>query len=400
MNEYDYISPSEQLSAFLDGELEPAESSRLFMDLAQDPDLQTEMQDMVNLRTGMQQLQSAPPQKAKDNIIATAGLGAAGGAAAGFLSRGLWQGLLTGKPLAMLLTGLVTAFTTLFVIDYNEKNQPEAPLAQDFPPPPAAQSSFVAPAEPQQIKVVYVDRNVYVRPEEKISLKSDISDNMAENIEDNKDVQKGSLLLIPAGMFSKSSENNLSQNDELLNFENYSGYKTLASTLKGQDFWKDLAVQFRMQGQAARSFPETQLSSLSNPTLNNVAFALFYDIDSRNSIGLEIGQENFLQIYEGIEYGSAVSYEQNYIGFWIGASYKHVFDNIEPLFNLQPLAQVTLGGNIQGPVMKAMLGMQYNFENKIYIFGGLDGGTLLYKYQNEMFTSSKLGFSYGMSVKF
>lgn len=395
MNDFEYISSSEQLSAFLDGELDSAEAGKLFMELAKDPDLQLEMQDMINLRTNLQQLQTAPPQVVKDNIVAGLGIGVAGGAAAGMMGRGLWQSVVASKPFAMLVAGLVAAATTLFVVDYNKQSEPKAPIVNYIPPP--SYDYTLQDQTPQIIeKLVFVSQPV-IRSIEKI-----VYVNSTQASDDYQDVTEEYFTLNSSNL-SPFDAGNINPDRTRLNISTTlinQNQETLVSKMAGPDFWKDLALQFRMQGQAAQSYPNPNIYSLSNPTLNNVGFALFYNIDKNNAIGIELGQENFLQVYDGKEFGSKVKYEQNYIGFWLGATYKYTFEPIGFLLNTQPIIQGTIGGTNIGPIAKMMLGLQYNFEDKIFVFGGIDGGTLLYMYQKVPFTSSKIGFSYGIAVRF
>ncbi len=410
MNEYEFLSPSEQLSAFLDGELEPAEANKLFTELAHNTDLQSEMQDMIGLRTGMMQLQAAPPQKVKDNLIASLGLGAIGGTAVGALSKGIWQSIIVGKPIAMLLTGLLAAVTTLFVVDYNRQNMLHAPLLEDNPAPYAA--SFLEqspnaqePTANQQIKVVYTNKPPIIRSIEKpIYIYATVPqvDRERTDYASDYDGNANSIIIPNEILLSLPGKHSYQLRENNIYFENYSKPEidNLIAEFSKPEFWQDISLQFRMHSQAARSYPNPNVYSLANPTLNNVGFALLYLIDSDNSIGIELGQENFLQVYNGKEFGLAVTYEQNYLGFWIGATYRNTLKPIGFLLNTQPLMQITLGGTNQGPLAKALLGLQYNFQDKIFVFGGLDAGTMLYKYQSKFFTSNKIGFSYGVAVRF
>ena len=50
MSEHEFLSASEQLTSFLDGELDSTETSSLFYELAQNPELQEEMKDLILIR--------------------------------------------------------------------------------------------------------------------------------------------------------------------------------------------------------------------------------------------------------------------------------------------------------------------------------------------------------------
>ena len=61
------------------------------------------------------------------------------------------------------------------------------------------------------------------------------------------------------------------------------------------DFLENFSLQLR--GFTAKSFTDVDVKSNATPLLNDFGVAMFYDLGKHTAIGVEIGQENFLQKY-------------------------------------------------------------------------------------------------------
>ena len=80
------LTPDEALYAFMDGELELPDEQRLFDALAGNPELRTEMKDILSIRGAVHRDQLFPSPAVETGILAAAGLAplaSAGGIGAG-----------------------------------------------------------------------------------------------------------------------------------------------------------------------------------------------------------------------------------------------------------------------------------------------------------------------------
>jgi hypothetical protein len=155
-----------------------------------------------------------------------------------------------------------------------------------------------------------------------------------------------------------------------------------------------------LRGFSARSIPDFGVPPLNQPSLNNMSIGLGYELDENHSVGIEIGQENFQQKYDGANGAEKYHIDQNYLAFWGGAYYQYTFEKSDDLAGIQPFARVFLGATQVGPVQKNMVGIQYRYKNHFSLYGGLETTVLLYRFQNNYFSSQKFGLTYGLNVHF
>ena len=133
--------------------------------------------------------------------------------------------------------------------------------------------------------------------------------------------------------------------------------------------------------------------------MENVNLALLYQLSSQHSVGVEIGSESFPMSFEGMRNGQLIRYEQQPVSTWAGITYRHAF---APIGNsaFTPFAQGLLGGSQFGPLGRVAGGIQYSPSGPLTFILGIEGSAMAYSFQNTWFTSSKLGLTYGMAVKF
>jgi hypothetical protein len=154
-----------------------------------------------------------------------------------------------------------------------------------------------------------------------------------------------------------------------------------------------------LRGFASRSSPEFDLDPLTDPPLNNVAIGMLYNLTDHHALGIEFGQEHFMQWYEGEVNGEHVSVEQNYLALWGGVVYQYRFGSIEELGGLEPVVRGMAGGMRTGPLGRLTLGSQIDW-GRVTLMAGAEGVLALYPYQGRWFASRTLGATYGFSIQF
>jgi hypothetical protein len=103
--------------------------------------------------------------------------------------------------------------------------------------------------------------------------------------------------------------------------------------------------------------------------------------------------------FEGMRSGQLIRYEQQPISTWAGITYRHSF---APIGNsaFTPFAQGLLGGSQFGPLGRLTGGLLYSPSGPLSFMLGVEGTSMAYTFQDQWFTSSKLGLTYGMAIRF
>lgn len=131
---------------------------------------------------------------------------------------------------------------------------------------------------------------------------------------------------------------------------------------------------------------------------NNTSASLLYSFDNHFSAGIDVREENFYQVYTGIDSNYIYQYQQqpNFTSFGLLLRYK--FGNL--FWNINPFAQMYGGINQAGFINRIMAGFELEPYEYISFLFGLEYSNLSYHHNNLQFNSTKYGFNYGVSVKF
>jgi hypothetical protein len=194
--------------------------------------------------------------------------------------------------------------------------------------------------------------------------------------------------------------NNLSNNG-MNNFSN----NRLANQNIYSDFIKEVAsilpkdYSFQIRSISAKSLDEVNIPS-SGSLFNNLSLAFSYNIDEHNTIGIEVGQEQFSQRFSRIIDGQSFQYTQNPSLFWYGAKYTLNLPELAIFNSIVPYAQIFGGGTISGPLAKAQIGFNYNINSFISLNLAAEAGKLFYNVQNTYYSSDRIGFTYGINIHY
>lgn len=122
--------------------------------------------------------------------------------------------------------------------------------------------------------------------------------------------------------------------------------------------------------------------------------------DEHNYVGIEIGQEVFGQEFDGRSGDSAVHYQQNPVLMWGAAAYRAVTSPLSFLGGIAPFAQADMGATRVGPLARVLAGLSYSIGDRIDLMLGAEGAFLWYQYQTTWFRTTKVGVTYGVSLRF
>lgn len=158
-----------------------------------------------------------------------------------------------------------------------------------------------------------------------------------------------------------------------------------------------------------RKLPDNSSSNISQSTINQLnsklpqsfldaySIALNYNLSRTHSLGIEIGNEYFEQVFTDKD-GSTYNQKPKFL--WLAAAYNvnlHEFSISEIAY---PYGKVLVGWTPVGPLLRPQFGIIVQPVSNLSIIGGYEAGVLLYNVDGTIFNSSKHGFTYGIRYKF
>lgn len=393
MENNEFISASEKLNAFIDGELDAAESGTLFYEMASNPELQDEMKELLLIKNSFKNKMVTPPPALKNKVFAGLGMANsknnAGKVAAGIL----FLSFLKRHYLSIVL-GLALVFVGYFAFSPDDENQITNKNAI-----PISNSYDSTPSE------------------------SDIS-NTSSNSEQNIAVSN----VIPAKTTKKSAAKQSTKNAEAIteqiqniavaNDESSDVYKINSSnfannglqfTTKRQKYdlmnWiysekvanilGNFSIQFRVAD--GTSYPSPNIPT-NTGIINDFAVSVLYSFNKNSSIGVEFGRENFLMEFEGYEGDLLYRYPQSFNALNWGAFYQYQFNQFSIAESLIPYSRIFVGGTNVGPLARLSLGANYLLTENVSINASADYGILVYSHLGNYFNTQKLSWSIGLSL--
>lgn len=410
MLESSNLSASELLTAFIDGEIDSSDTQMLFYQLANDPDLQAEMQELMAMRNAFSntQTQTPPPDLQSKILNSTVYKNSITGKAAylsAFLSNNYFR-----IPASVAMIILIGVFSFWLVND--NKNSEAEFLKSDF-------SEIVNNddfdnsndfnnitndnTDKTNLKSNNIQDNNRINSEygysefdtNQNSKSNKSSDNLNKEIQDNNDI----TFNIRDINLARASFDNVFPPEKSVNRKDYINFYNLG---KGINKFLD-NVSFSFKKQSLISNPNPKIESYENPLLNDFSLNLNYHINDNNLLGVEIGREYFPMLFKGTEISGnrelEFEYPLAYNATWIGLSYTYYFSDASYSGSFSPYTGITLGGTSVGPLAKVSLGANYFINENIGIFAGLKYGSLFYSHQNNIFITSKYGIDYGLIIK-
>ncbi len=167
-----------------------------------------------------------------------------------------------------------------------------------------------------------------------------------------------------------------------------------------QESWLQ-RVQIHARRIVSTSLPATEFPSNPSSFLRNTALAATFKLSERHSVGVECSEETFYQRFQERlgEGESPVTIQQNPSLFWAGISYRYLLLE-NPTHGFNPFLQGLVGGTQLGATGRVMLGLNYSPDAKTEFTLGLETSALVFLHQGVLYASPKLGFSYGVSLRF
>lgn len=411
---YEQLTSSEKLCALLDGELSAGDSGLLFFELAQNPELQDEFRDHLSMRKMFHSAQIVPPEGLKARILAGAGLGGALTYGASKIASSqiasISSVLTRSKGFLMVFSAVIGGIlTSLFMQSNNSDNLISRNGFSEFP-------IFSRSAEIPDYSLAFLNNDDNkLNTKKLVPIVTSKNDNVilepkqaliiAEQSDKNEDFVKPQYIVSAIETQTNHFESytddefNVSLSPTSNSLDSFKPFPSVRSNITYENVKLD-EISFQMRGFAMRSIPDLNIPPLDSPTLNNMALSLFYKFNQNLSAGIEIGQENFLQKYSGVDENNIlIDYEQNYIGFWAGMALQYDFKEVEHPSYIYPITRIFIGGTKVGPLVRGMFALQYDYQNNFSFFTGLESSGLFYRFDGDIYVTQKLGVTFGASIK-
>ena len=402
----DYI---EQIQEYLDGTLSPEAEQELFTALSSSEELRTELKQAIEMDKGLSKRVSAfvPTSASTMSIFTQLGIGTAAGAAATAAAMGFRETImafLTTHSAAIISTIVGIALTAgSFLAFYNPPDESTAVAgkqnqeqlqnnlnnANNKVPIVIAKSTGNRQVHIDTV-IRYVTRNVYITRQKDEIVSNDETNQ--EEINPESTIEQGlleqsepvSALMLSSNNTNYGSTTELTQRPyQPMAIKTSDGRKGIAFEVKGNGYW---------------TIPQPDVPLYDAPAFANMQLSALYSFSEKFKAGVDFRQESFYQNFTGTnEIGEEFEYKQypNYYTVSLMGRYSFWSNNLVGTF-----AQATLGGTATGAVGRLMLGIELSPNANLSFLLGLEGSMLLYKHQNNLFTSPKIGLSYGVAFNF
>lgn len=404
----DFETMSEQLTAYLDGELPSEMHEILFEELARSPELREEMNEHLLIRAAVQKDNALPSSRVLDNLLATVETGgtpplpptgtigssqlirsitgrfsAVRSYVGGFVS--LLIGLMAPavinesvistmtsdfsakNPVQHNLTALTTASSGSGVVSGERIARPTVKSHDG-----SISSIHTSPvdAEPNEVLATYVPEQTTDETTSAL-----VSENVGE--------------VNPLAM---SYSTNINTNHHTPNQQVGVPTQSLFSFLPEIPHDR---IAVRMRGLA---YNTSNTNSSGGQWFDNLGIGIFYNLGEGHFIGVDINNERPQLSYNGIVNNRQLTYQQNPSYLSLGLTYRY---NAEQLHvgDFHPFAELSGGLALPNmPVGRTSAGINYVPTSEVRFSLGVEYNTLQYQFLGENYTSSKWGINYGVMI--
>ena len=413
----------EQIHQLLDGELDSIHESALYAELAVNDDLREEMRDQVTLKNAVNNDRMAlvPPAALTNSVFSGLGFAAPlAGASAGAVSSGMFMQWFSRLGIPIL--GAIAAAGITFGITSDSKPTSTVPASAQSQPVDAEQVTFeaivgetpaITSASPRNIKRPTdpnYEATLAFYKQETVRLTSQLAASQARINE----LEAQRLLAISEPQVVQSNEANMVARQnmfqtpfahpiQLTNSYNITRQQDLQRVSTGVGPLNYYQAKYPAWNAQLRGFSLTSAVQTDvNPErswYSDLGVSVLYQVDEHNALGGELGNESYPMVFEGDHNGQIVRYDQNPSTMWAGVTYRYTGNKFSNL-PIAPYGQALLGGSTYGPIGRMSAGLQYTPLGPLTFILGLEGSALIYRHQDNFHVSPKLGFTYGMAVRF
>lgn len=382
---------SQWLSAYLDGELDPALEEPLFAALATHGELRQELSELLALRRAVRNdlVALVPPMSTSAAVFQSLGIGV-GATVATSLLRKVWL------PLASAIVGGALTWLGMTMLT--------PPPAAPAPQVPLQVSMPVAPPETTFVeRVVYRTQVVQPRSDMPIVAASEMSSAPAARVttpEPNQSApsprQTALLAELPEMRFTPSPlvirriDHSLTPPPDVA---------TIEDPQLPQLPEPELYPQFRLlvRGLGTTSLVTVPQQPDRNSLLSTSAIGLQYTLSENHAIGIEVGREPFAMQFYGYTEDTRLRYEAYPALLWGVATYQY---RRQVGRYVEPFVQIGIGATEFGLLGRSTLGVVYRPAPSLGVMIGLEGALMRYVHQSVPYWTPNIGITYGVVFRF
>ncbi len=410
MKEHEFLKPDEKLTAFIDGELSKEELGTLFYELAQNPDMQEEFNQLMLIKNTFRNKQMAAPDFLKEKILTKVGLGTPT-LIERIFSPAFYTAMFAGSWLRIAsVSSLILLIGLVMFSKFNDSNSNaemrQILLTSESPAPQYPVMSSQSEDETvstnlannlstsrrvnsQSGALAASNRSAVISP-----LQDDMSDDLAQlPNDDNLSEEQTNFRAI---------DNSNPYNANYFDFSGANSYGVVQSQSYESlgRFLSNVSWSFKKFG--GFSFPNFDIAGSNEPIMNNFSIGVNYKVGKNHSVGFAVGQENFLMQFDQQEGAIIYDYKQSYNSTWYAGTYKFVFAEIDnsgfiPEFN------ALIGASNVGPLGKLGGGIGYMISDNFMVNFGIEYSAMFYPSHGDWkngkwFSTHKLGYSVGIGA--
>lgn len=148
--------------------------------------------------------------------------------------------------------------------------------------------------------------------------------------------------------------------------------------------------------------PQTQADVASNDNIgvNNLALGMYYRLNNDFLACMEVGREPFVQQYTRESKLALETVRQYPTLWWGGIGGRYEGRSLTGNYSLYPLVQATGGLAESGYYARGVLAVGWDIVPSVTLSAGVEGAWLFYTASNKSYTSTNLGWMYGLSIRF
>ncbi|GEM_PF-2527940 len=396
MNNY-FDTMSEQLTAYLDGELPSDMHETLFEELARNPQLREEMNEHLLIRSAVQKDNVLPSTRVLDNLLAAV---ESGDSFVPVAHESSISGLSTvaGKinSLRTLIGGVMALIfgimapsvvhesdNTIITAENAQQEVPVNSLAAIQSPPILSTKEKVEQQSlpPKQSSIATAIVSSIHGDEQSLNevlALQDISD------DNSLSVLLTSIETIPVSLYDKS--------ESMISKNTHNSASFMASSSSSLPFIPHDKIAVRYRGMGYNG------SGSRNQWFDNMGIGVFYKLGKDHCVGIDINNERPQLAYEGIVDNRQFTYQQNPSFLSVSLAYRFNAGMLK-VGDFQPFAELSGGFALPDmPVGRVGTGIQYSPTQAVSLSLGMEYNTLRYQFLGNTYSSNNWGITYGIMI--
>ncbi|HRP02795.1 MAG TPA: hypothetical protein PLE30_09130 [Candidatus Kapabacteria bacterium] len=149
----------------------------------------------------------------------------------------------------------------------------------------------------------------------------------------------------------------------------------------------NVALDIQLKNNVSSS-PNNNLNYSSN-IYDNLALTLWYKLNYSISLGVEVGRESFVQNFTTKD---GLIYSQMPVLNYLGLGFNYTAYNLELPLETIPYCQVNAAATSIGPIVQFESGLTVAAYNKVGVKLGIEYSTLYYNVNKQIYNSGKINF--------